>query len=87
MYDWRTEKVYKKLNSFDYIVLICCSKMTSVIFFLSVFIQYAIANGEPTPPPASEAAKLARYVLHYSGKYSYYMHYVKIFATNIKKEN
>lgn len=86
LYDWKTLKVYKKLNSFDYILLIYCWKMAFVIFFLSVFIQYAIANGEPTPPPASEAAKLARYVLHYSGKYSYYVHYVEIFATNIKKK-
>ena len=60
--------------------------MTFVRFLLCIFIQYAIGNDEPTPPPASEAAKLARYVLHYSGKSSHYVHYVKIFATNIKKK-
>ena len=60
--------------------------MTFVRFLLCIFIQYAIGKDEPTPPPASEAAKLARYVLHYSGKYSHYGHYVKIFATNIKKK-
>lgn len=44
--------------------------MMFVKLFLTVLMQYITTYNPAEPPPASEAAKLARYVLHCSGKNS-----------------
>ena len=45
-------------------------------------IQNIIANYiqfTPEPPPHDQPAKLARYVMHYSGKFYLHVYYMQIF--------
>ena len=55
-------------NFFSVFLLCFCIQLTTAATngkIPDIFLQYA---DNPDPPPSTELAKMARYVMHYSGK-------------------
>ena len=54
-------------NFFSVFLLCFCIQLTTATNgkIPDIFLQYA---DNPDPPPSTELAKMARYVMHYSGK-------------------
>ena len=77
-------------NFFSVFLLCFCIQLTTATNgkIPDIFLQYA---DNPDPPPSTDLAKMARYVMHYSGNTYYYTTHLKskkkVFIPKLQQTN